>query len=268
MKRKVMVIALIVAIAAIIGSFSLAFFTDTDAQKNTFVIGDVKIDLYEDFNTDEINLIPSVPCTVPKNEVCPVCGVEDKDCDKCINTGKHNQIEKEVYVENIGNEPAYVRVHIAVPALKDGVNAIGVDMDEHNTVDGTWIWGTELTSNYPGRDGGTWNMYRNITIDGVPYKVFVVTYESILNPGDVTVDCINHASMQSDVTYEDINDWNDLYGDKWKNVYVMAEAVQAEGFTDAITALNEAFGDPQADGYTAPDFFGAEEENSTFVEVE
>ncbi len=229
MKKKILSIALVVAMLAIavIGG-TLAYFQDTDAQTNVFTVGNIKIDLYEDFNSENLPLIPAV-------------GTVDEETGV---TEMRNTIEKEVYVENTGDQDAYVRVHIAVPALEDGRNVIATTCDDMSTVDGKWIWGTTLDANYPNRDGGAWNMYRNITIDGVPYKVYVVTYETALANGDVTDDAINKAYMDPDTTQDEIANWNDQYGDKWSKVYVVAEAVQADGFDDAITALNTAFGEP------------------------
>ena len=49
LKKKIVVIALIVAIFAMtIASATITYFTDTSAQKNTFVVGDVEIDLGTD----------------------------------------------------------------------------------------------------------------------------------------------------------------------------------------------------------------------------
>lgn len=285
MKRKVISIALIIAVIAIaIVSASYAYFTDTDFQKNTFVVGNVRIDLYEDFNTAGLHLVPAIKCPTfdQPNEPCTECGITN--CDSCVKSGWHNAIEKEVYVENTGSEPAYVRVHIAVPDLSrlDGTktNAITLASDPHDTVDGKWCWGSVLEQNYPSRDNVAdqkWNRYNTIIVDGaakeIPYKVFVVTYESVLAPDAVTEDAIARVYMQPDITQEDVAAWDELYGcdseygNGWNNVYVVAEAVQASGFSDAITALNAAFGDPMADGYVAP-AFTSESNGKTFIEVE
>ena len=49
MKKKIISIALVVAMIAIIAAGSFAYFTDTDKADNTFVTGNVKIDLLENF---------------------------------------------------------------------------------------------------------------------------------------------------------------------------------------------------------------------------
>ena len=57
MKKKILAICLvaIVAVTAIAGA-TLAYFTDTDTQVNTFTVGNVKIDLFEDFNSAKLKI--------------------------------------------------------------------------------------------------------------------------------------------------------------------------------------------------------------------
>ena len=45
MKKKILTICLVVALLATAVGGTLAYFTDTDAQKNTFTTGNVAIDL-------------------------------------------------------------------------------------------------------------------------------------------------------------------------------------------------------------------------------
>lgn len=241
-KRKIILLATALCLVAILAmGGTLAYFMDTDTQTNVFVIGNVAIDLFEDFNSEKLNLTPGVG--------------EKKGEDGNYVTEITNTIEKEVYIENTGSEEAYVRVHIAIPALtRDGqnINVLELLCNDQSTVNGQWNWGTTADANFPPRDGGTYNMYRNITINGVPYKVFVLTYETMLKPGDVTTDAISKVYMDSLVTNQEVAAWNATYGEEWKKIYVLAEAVQADGFTDtnapdnfgeaAFTAFETAYG--------------------------
>jgi len=252
MKKKIVSVFLVVALLAIGAMGSIAYFTDVDTETNVFTIGEVKIDLYEDFNTDKLTLIPAV------GSYDAATGV----------TEMANTIEKEVYVENIGANKAYVRVHIAVPAFqKDNknINVLSLVCDDQTTVDGLWNWGTNADSNWPPRDGGDWNIYRDLEINGVPYKVYVVTYETELAKGDVSCDAITKVYMEPTVTQEDIAAWDEAYGEgEWAKIYVAAQAVQADGFDDAFTALEAAF--PVLE-LTAADFTAAGEGES-FKEME
>ena len=251
MKKKIIALAVsaaLLAIAVIGGTF--AYFQDTDTQENVFTIGNIAIDLFEDFNTDNLPMLPAVGTTDPQTGV----------------TEMENTIEKEVYVENTGDQDAYVRVHIAVPAFqKDGqnINVFSTSFDDQTTVNGKWIWGKTVDANYPPRDGGEWNIYRDIEINGVPYKVYVVTYETALANGDITLDAIDSVYMDPSITQDDIALWNETYGeDVWNKIYVVAEGVQADGFDDAVTALDTAFGVP---GTYEVDFL-ATAEGQTFVD--
>ena len=90
MKKKLFLsaIAVILAVVAIAGS-SLAYLQDTDAEDNVFTVGNVEIDLYENF-VDESKLLPGV-----------------YDAEKKV---WNNAVPKEVFVTNTGSEAAYVRV--------------------------------------------------------------------------------------------------------------------------------------------------------------
>ena len=61
MKKKILGFCLVVSLAAaVIMGGTLAYFTDTDAQTNEFTVGNIKVDLFEDFNTGNLPLIPAV----------------------------------------------------------------------------------------------------------------------------------------------------------------------------------------------------------------
>jgi len=306
MKKKILALALcavMLAVAAVGGT--LAYFTDTDAQTNVFTYGNVKIDLFEDFNSENINIVPAV--------------FKSKDGSAGYGTWL-NSVEKEVYVKNTGSEEAYVRVHIAVPKLASYIVNKCSDVDvnkaakkivdanrdilnltrEEYTVtnkDGNadanmWNWGKTAESVYKNSDDR--NTYE-VTINNIPYKVYVVTYEGILRKkNDVTIDAINGVYMHSEVTNEMIQyldaTFADSYGSpNWARIYVVAEAAQADGFgyeidandkgqlianadvngIAAFEALNTAFGDPALTEapykLTEADFL-AVPEGETFVE--
>ena len=251
MKKKIVSIALVVAMIAIIAAGSFAYFTDKDAQTNTFTVGNVKIDLFEDFT--------------PNSKLIPAVGGIDPETGYSTN---NNTVEKEVYVKNMGAEKAYVRVHIAVPVTEDDqgktIAPINLLWSEFTCHQGQWNWGKEPAANdkYEGLVNSGFAMNTYFTeIEGVQYCVYVGTYETALNKDDVTPDAIDNVYMPSTITNEDIEFLNANFKD-WNNVYVVAEAVQADGFDDAFTALNTAFGVP---GSYKVDF-KAVPQGDTFVE--
>ena len=200
MKKKIVALCLVVCLLAIaIVGGTMAYFTDSEARTNVFTIGEIKIDLEENFDTTS-DMLPN------------------KD------------ITKEVTVKNVGKNNAYVRVHVAVPAI----------VAEDTTITEVLAL-TKATSNW---DFST-TPY-NKTIGTVPYKVYVATYNSELLPGTVTVtNAIDAVTMHAKVTQNDIAKWNTDYGEgEWAKVYVYAEGVQVDGFADAATALDTAFGQP------------------------
>ena len=82
-KRKTLALALTLCMVAILAiGGSLAYFTDTDEETNTFTLGNVKIDLKETFDKEHAVLRPGSQTT--------------------------NKIEKKVWIENVGSESAYV----------------------------------------------------------------------------------------------------------------------------------------------------------------
>lgn len=238
MKKKILSLCLVVILAAtVVVGGTLAYFYDTDAQKNTFTTGNVAIDLWEDFGDNDANGI---------EELIPATGSAQAGTLK-------NGIEKEVYVDNTGSEDAYVRVHIAVPSVLDDAqpnfdaskNVLHFNYAEENVADGKWNWSNSVD----GTTGSNWNYYTT-NIDNKSYNVYVVTYETALKANESTVNAIHQVYLDSETTNEDITRIKEALGDNWY-IYVAAEGTQAEGFGDAYEALNTAFGDPTDAEYTS-----------------
>ena len=245
MKKKILVLCLVVALAvtAVVGG-SLAYFTDTDNETNTFTTGKVDITLNETFSENDAKLLP----------------------------GKN--IAKIVNVTN-NEEDAYVRLHIAFPAdtiyygANDGVqeynNLVHFNQKYASLAAGEWNWtptAAGVGGNYPGYPGnGTnYNTYTT-TIGGVEYRVFVVTYMTKLAKGEMTktdamfnVYLDKYADTTDGVTYTAPANKADggyrtaAMSSNLNNykILIVAEGCQAEGFNDAYTALNTSFGVPSS----------------------
>jgi predicted ribosomally synthesized peptide with SipW-like signal peptide len=230
MKKKLLVAALavIMVVTAIAGT-SLAYLTDTDSEDNVFTFGNVAIDLQENYDQNS-KLIPGV------------------------------DINKDVWVMNTGSEDAYVRVHIAIPAILDdgdptfnaGNNVLHVNFSRDSVADGEWSWNKTVGgSNYPG-NGGDFNFYTATLPDGIKYNVYVVTYKTALTSqaGTLTY-ALDKVYIDTKVTNEDITSIKATLGDT-PLIKVFAEGCQTATFTDAFDALNTAFGTPGSEGYVAP----------------
>ena len=233
MKKKVLAIALAVALIAIMVSGTLAYFTAEDKVENTFTIGSVEIEIWEnDKVTDKGEVIFEKP-------LVPVVNTEDvtKDPGYTAKVGK---------VENTGLNAAYIRVHIAQPYellgyLELALNEIG--------------WTNRTTDT-------------NVYIDGQRYVVVSFDYATAVDPDAFTSELLKGAYLSADVDLK-ANADGDLefckpdgnggynfsgfvaheangdgtYTPNTVSVLVYAQAIQAQGFDDATTALDSGFGD-------------------------
>ena len=100
MKKKILTLALVVALIAIMVGGTLAYFTADDEATNTFTIGSVEIELEENFETPDAMI--------------PVVTPDDSD---------PNYIEKEAWVKNTGKNAAYVQMYVAIPTALDDAGA-------------------------------------------------------------------------------------------------------------------------------------------------
>lgn len=240
MKKKIISVALVICLIAVAAVGTLAYFTDTDNATNTFTTGKVDITLNETFDKDNAKLVPG------------------KNIPKVINVTNNE-------------ETAYVRLHIAFPADtfyygEDGVqeynNLVHFQQTYASMAAGEWNWcktADGVDGAYPGYPGnGTnYNTYTT-TIDNTEYRVFVVTYMTALDKNATTkTDAMYNVYLDK---YADTNDgatYTAPAGVDYRTaamssnlnnykIYVAAEGTQAEGFNDAYTALNTAFGVPGA----------------------
>ena len=245
MKKKILVLCLVVALAvtAVVGG-SLAYFTDTDNETNTFTTGKVDITLNETFNEQTAKLLPG------------------KDIAKIVNVTNNE-------------EDAYVRLHIAFPAdtiyygENDGVqeynNLVHFNQTYASLAAGEWNWTPTAAGvggehpGYPG-NGTNYNTYTT-TIDNVEYRVFVVTYMTKLTKDATTktdamfnVYLDKYADTTDGETYtapanKDAGGYRTAAMSSNLNNYkilIVAEGCQAEGFNDPYTALNTSFGVPSS----------------------
>ncbi len=245
MKKKILSICLtaVISVMAIAGA-SLAYLTDTDSKDNTFTVGNVEIELKENFGDNN-------PETTEK--LFPATGSAQNDT-------LENGVKKEVSVKNTGSEDAYVRVHIAIPNVLDNgdpdfnasKNPLHFNYSKDSIGEGKWDWSKTAGAEYE----GDWNYYET-TIDNIEYNVYVVTYGTALTSGQETAEkAMKQVYLDSGVNQEQIAKINKILGATWE-IKVVAEGVQAKGFDNAYEALNTAFGVP---GNYTVDFSGAEKQ--------
>lgn len=246
MKKKLLAMCLVVALAAtaVIGG-TLAYFTDTDTETNTFTAGGVKIDLIEQ-QVGENGLEPFEQDQV----LMPIVGSAQGEKDQYGQPVAENYIDKIATIENKGKSDAYVRAYFAIPSALDdgydtfnaGLNVLHFNSGNNNgvsTFGNEWNWKNE---------SGTWKYYET-EIDGVKYNVYYADYTKILAAGATTEQFISGVYLDSHVDMVDGNyvdtrdpqaDISILAGDV--KCPVMAVAVQAAGFDNADAAVEAAFG--------------------------
>ena len=238
MKKKITALCLCVALlaVAVVGA-SLAYFTDTDNATNTFTVGNVKIDLHEANKEGDVD--------EKYHEWLE---------DQVLMPGDNmtNTVAKRVFVENTGTSKAYVRVHIAIPSVLDNAqpdfdasqNLLHFNDEPAAHAEGKWNWGTKIVAGRTGyvATGDTWNCH-TLTVDGIEYNVYTVTYESAIDPNEVTLDAMHQVYLYKTTTNADIEKADKVLKGNW-NILVFAEGGQVEGFSDPFTALNTQFGTP------------------------
>lgn len=228
MKKKVLTVALALALIAIMVSGTLAYFTDNDEVTNTFTIGSVLIEIFEN---NEATTSDTIAFTKPLTPVVNTTPSTDE-----------SYIHKAVKVKNTGLNAAYIRTHLAIPTKL--VDYLVLDL---NTADG-------------------WTQVGTATVTG-DYTVYTYDYTNKVEPNAFTTDLLKGVYLASDVDLEEDSNGNlwfvkktggqithrsnfmahaktaTGYTSTTVNVLVASEAIQTQGFDSGATnALNSSFG--------------------------
>lgn len=259
-KRKILSLAMALSIVAIMAvGATLAYFTDTDAAKNVFTVGNVSIIQHEKDSDGE--------AFVDNQKLYPATGYTKEATELGIDLFKEDQnwIDKVVTVENDGSEEAYVRTLFAFKMLKDGEKYLDpVDAFDTHALYMVYCAGRDAAGFvYPtnANDGvamgqyyGSGKDYCAVEIGGDLYVIaeYYYNYESKIAAGQTTHPSLLQVGLESTVTNEQAAYFKDF------EILVVSQAVQTEGFTDAETALDTAFGDlSTVDATTLQSWFSA-----------
>lgn len=210
MKKKVLTVALAVALVAVMVGGSLAYFTAEDEVTNTFTIGSVKIEVVEDF--------------VEPQTMIPVVKADESD---------PNYINKDARVKNTGENNAYVQMYVAIPKALDDVKAfIVVEADEGGWDDPVFVGTADI-------GGLTHNVYR--------YRYTEILPVGEETPNAITaaymapqLDYKDGKFVMNGVVINDYTPGESI------SVYVAAQAIQAAGFGDYTAALDNFVNHPWA----------------------
>lgn len=252
MKKKILSIALVVAMVAVIAAGSLAYFTDKDAAKNTFTVGNVHIDLLESSlhrenagiangATSDSELWSNVAKEGTGNTNKYKAGdtyytdaqIEADAAQYTCNDVKLNpgqSYHKMPYVKNTGANDAYIRIRVMIPA----------DLDTA-VLNSSMYTSSAMSS---GEFTMAYDDSASVERDGIKYNVYTFTRTEALAPNKLTYwNVWGTIHMDADVTNEEIEGFfgeGKAYADGKFPVLVEADAIQADGFAD-VTAAFAAF---------------------------
>lgn len=248
MKKTIAIVMLVVLVAAVSVLGTLAYLTDTKTARNTFTVGNVKIELLESSlhrenagvangQTSTSELWSNVDKegtgntskykagdTFYTNAQIEANAAEYK-CDKVkLNPGQ--SYHKMPYVKNTGANDAYIRIRVMFPADLDTA------ILNSSMYTSTALNNKEFTMAYD--NSGT------VDRDGIKYNVYTFTRIDPLAAGELTYwNVWGTVHMDTDVTNEELNSLfgeGKPYADGTFPVLVEADAIQADGFADASAA--------------------------------
>ena len=249
MKKKLTAIFLCIALVAIaIVGASMAYFTDTKEATNTFTVGNVKIALLESSlhrenagiangQTSSSELWSDVAKEGSGNTSKYKAGdtfYTDAQIEENAGTYTCENIQlipgrsyhKMPYVKNVGNNDAYIRIRVMIPADLDTA-VLNSSMYTSSAINKN-----EFTKAF--------DQTGSVERDNIKYNVYTFTRIDPLAPGEMTYwNVWGTIRMDTTVTSaqsEALFGENGIYPDGVFPVLVEADAIQAEGFADAAAA--------------------------------
>ena len=249
MKKKLTAIFLCIALVAIaIVGASMAYFTDTKEATNTFTVGNVKINLLESSlhrenagiangQTSDSELWSDVAKEGSGNTSKYKAGdtfYTDAQIEENAETYKCENIQlipgrsyhKMPYVKNVGNNDAYIRIRVMIPADLDTA-VLNSSMYTSSAINKN-----EFTKAF--------DQTGSVERDNIKYNVYTFTRIDPLAPGEMTYwNVWGTIRMDTTVTSaqsEELFGENGSYPDGVFPVLVEADAIQSEGFADAAAA--------------------------------
>lgn len=274
MKKKILTTCLVIALmaTALIGG-TLAYFTDNKSEVNTFTVGSVEIKLHES-QLHRTNIgqgyLTATPSTASPSMAMATVGIDpagtegntpdvanytvsgtyfsDEQIKTDAGSYKANYfgpsatnivpgrvIRKCPYVENTGNNPAYIRVRALVPsAILSLIDDEPTFWTSEAVGDGeTDIMVSKAVTAYK-TNGGTLADSFKKTRDGIEYYEFDFIYKKALEPKAVTFwNAWNHIKLIPSATAGQLS----VLTDSKFDVIFEADAIQSEGFTSAVEAF-------------------------------
>lgn len=268
MKKKILALCLVVALAvtAVVGG-TLAYFTDTDNETNTFTVGNVKIDLlesqYHRVNAGKGNAVNQTEPLkggylwahdvdmqgTPENTRNYVTSGEtwdglyfsdaqikaDAETYKNGYFAEHSQkmvpganVRKNPYVVNTGVNDAYIRVRALIPVSLFDVIDNGPSYWTTTAMNEGQVTSNAVTTYLTSGPEAVKQVDRN----GIMYYEYDFTYVKAVKPGEMTFwNVWGNIAINSDATAKQLANVDSF------NVIFEADAIQADGFANAQEAF-------------------------------
>lgn len=200
----------LVALAAIGATF--AYLTDSKTVKNTFTVGDVKI------NLDETNV------NAPEG---------DRVTSNTYNVYPGAVVTKDPIVHNTGKNGAYVR---AVVTIEDGMNWLGLYNENVWTAPQEAAFNA-MINNTLGEGWELVDIAYDMSGPNHPTSDFVATlkYTKVLEAGKDTTAMFSQIAFPTKLTGKDVTTRIGQNGEFGINV--VAQAIQADGFENWVDAF-------------------------------
>ncbi len=222
MKKKLAMCLSIALVGIMAISGTLAYLTSEDSDVNVMTLGNVEIEQIEQERDAEGNLVdftqtkPAYPAVGPTKWAEETININEEEY-KVFTDELKNVVDKIVTVKNTGESDAYVRTIIAMEAPEGDPNDL-IHVNVNGDVPHTG--------------------WTPVKINGVEYVYSVFTYEEALESEASSAPSLMQVFLDSAATNEDVA----KFGDTWE-ILVLSQACQTEGFDEAVTALNTAFGE-------------------------
>ena len=223
-KKKLISLALVVIMIAILSFSTLAWFSDTDSAENQFLVAGsgnadpdeiFSVDVWEDKNGDG-------------NPDDDVTGDDEGLIYENILPG--DLLAKDVFVENTGAYDQYIRVTVTISDAAAWINALGANAD--------------VTDVLVGWDETKWNHVWNNTYNAteIPQDlIYVMYYNDVLAPDDDPICVFTDVQIPTSLTQAQAA----AFGADGFTIDVKADAVQTQNVvpagTDAVDAAWTAF---------------------------
>ncbi len=268
----IMILSLVLAVALGVGG-TLAYLTDTDADVNVMVMGDVQIVQNEQQRIEQGNAEEGLEEFKQYKELLPYVTIGNTTKEN-VTVGDYtikmrdnvkNYVDKIVTVTNIGNNDAFVRTIIAVPTGEiDYTPATQSDnwlhwnyvSDTDTTPNNGWYYGENegldlnATDNENGVPTGIeeWegrmDQVNGVKINGVEYDLFIFTNKNVIASGETTGPNMVGLYLDSRVDKDENGYFIRLTPNDDKHyiaiedpsnvqILVASQAVQAGGFEEA-----------------------------------